>query len=124
MFGRPINLPVHLLLGIPEPANNQSGDKSEYATKLREKIDKTHAFARENIKLESNRQKRNYDHSARSRQFNRGDPVWLHNPVIKKGKSPKLQRIWQDPYLVVTCLDDLVYRIQQGPSDKAKRCAH
>ena len=50
--------------------------------------------------------------------FERGDPVWLHNPRRKKGRTPKLQRPWEGPYLVTSCIDDLVYRIQKGPRSK------
>ena len=50
----------------------------------------------------------------------RGDAVWLHNPQRKKGLSPKLQRPWQGPYLVLKRINDVIYRIQLGPSIRPK----
>ena len=65
------------------------------------------------MKLGSERHKRYYNH--KNRGFQRGDPVWLHNRRRKKGRTPKLQRPWEGPYLVTSRLDDLIYRIQKGP---------
>ena len=81
-------------------------------------MDRVHAFARGNTKLGSERHKRYYDHKAQNRGFERGDPVWLHNPRRKKGRTPKLQRPWEGPYLVTSRIDDLIYRIQKGPRSK------
>ena len=41
-----------------------------------------------------------------------GDFVWLHNPVRKVGKSPKLCRPWTGPFQVVSVLSPVTYRIQ------------
>ncbi|KAG7176718.1 hypothetical protein Hamer_G015547 [Homarus americanus] len=38
--------------------------------------------------------------------------VWLYNPVLKKGQSPKLQSPWEGPYTVVERLSDVTYRIK------------
>ena len=105
MFGRQIDLPIDLQLGRPE---QDSGDqnKTEYVQRLQARLDRVHAFARGNMKLGSERHKRYYDHKAQ-------------NPRRKKGRTPKLQRPWEGPYLVTSRLDDLVYRIQKGPRSKS-----
>ena len=41
-------------------------------------------------------------------------------PSTQKGKSPKLSRPWEGPYVVVERLNDVVYRIQRGPRAKPK----
>lgn len=104
VFGRQINLPIDLQFG-------RFGEESGYR-------DKTEYVARENLKLGSERHKRYYDHKALHRGLKRGDAVWLHNPRRKKGRSPKLQRPWEEPYLVTSRLDDSIYRIQKGPRSK------
>ncbi|KAJ8916395.1 hypothetical protein NQ315_014605 [Exocentrus adspersus] len=35
-----------------------------------------------------------------------------------KGKSPKLQKSLEGPYIIVTRLNDVVYRIQKNPQAK------
>ena len=64
--------------------------------------------------------KERYDSSANGTLLERRDPVWLHNPQRKKGKSPKLTRPWQGPYLVIKRINDVVYRIQLNPKSKPK----
>ena len=47
-----------------------------------------------------------------------GQFVWLHSPAKKKGLSPKLQKRWLGPYLIVNQLSEVTYRIQQKPTGK------
>ena len=119
MFGRQIDLPIDLEFGRPDQ-ESANADKTEYVHRLQARLDRIHAFARENLKSGSERQKRNYDHKAQQRGFKPGDPVWLHNPSRKKGRTPKFQRPWEGPYLVTSRLDDLIYRIQRGPRSRPK----
>ena len=46
--------------------------------------------------------------------------VWLHNPQRKKGRSPKLSRNWEGPYVVVKQINDVVVQIKKGPQAKPK----
>ena len=84
MFGRQIDLLIDLRLGRPE---QESGDqnKTEHVQCLQARLDQVPAFAHGNMKLGSERHKRYYDHKVQKRGFERGDPVWLHNPRCKKG---------------------------------------
>ena len=61
-----------------------------------------------------------YDASLQNEQLEEGDAVWLYNPQRKKGFTPKLMRPWQGPYVITKKINDLVYRIQQGPKCKPK----
>ena len=49
-----------------------------------------------------------------------GDSVWLHNIRRKKGRNPKLDCPWEGPYLVVSVLSDVTYRIQRSRRAKPK----
>ena len=46
--------------------------------------------------------------------YRTGDFVWLYTPIKKVGVSPKLQKFWDGPYLVLERLSDAVYRIQRS----------
>ena len=50
----------------------------------------------------------------------RKDGIWLYNPRKKKGRSVKLMRPWEGPYVVIKRLNDLVYRIQRGRNGKLR----
>ena len=70
--------------------------------------------------MKSDKMKSHYDQQATGENLDEGEAVWLYNPQRKKGVSPKLSRPWQGPYIVMKKLNDLVYRIQQGPRKKPK----
>ena len=72
------------------------------------------------MKITSDRMKERYDLSVDDTLLERGDPVWLYNPQRKKGKTPKLTRPWQGPYLVIKRINDVVYRMQLSPRSKPK----
>ena len=60
MLGRNLRLPIDLLFSRPQEETLRS--PTEYVHKLQQRMEKTHDFARETLKIESERQKRQYDH--------------------------------------------------------------
>ena len=119
MFGRELRVPLDLLTGRPREEPEDRG-YPEYVERLRESVETAHNFARVHQQEGSLRMKRRYDMRIVASTFGSGDLVWLHNPQRKKGISPKLRRPWEGPYVVVERLNDVVYRIQQGPRKKPK----
>ena len=119
MLGRSIRLPIDLMLG-PTPVEDTGETSTEYASRLTSKMENIHKYAREHLDLESRRQKRTYDVRLYHKPYSRGDTVWLHNKRRKKGRSPKLSRSWEGPYLVLKALSDLVYSIQKSARSKPK----
>jgi hypothetical protein len=89
---------------------------------MQEKVEQVHNFAREHIKMMSDKMKHRHDPSVANegRYLQQGDAVWFHNPQRKKGLTPKLQRPWQGPYVITKKINDLVYRIQLNPKSKPK----
>ena len=118
MMGRDLRLPIDLFIG--RPVEEMPIHKSEYAQQLHSRLERIHSFAREHLRLASDKMKEHYDSRAAGRKLEEGDVVWLHNPQRKKGLSPKLSRPWQGPYVVTKKINDLVYRIQLGPGLKPK----
>ncbi|KAJ8915558.1 hypothetical protein NQ315_012442 [Exocentrus adspersus] len=90
-------------------------------TSIRIDLNRTslNAEVRQKLKLESDRLKTRYDLRVNTGGFQVGE-VWLYNPKRTKGKSPKLQKSWEGPYIVVTRLNDVVYRILKNPQAKMK----
>jgi len=52
--------------------------------------------------------------------FEQGQKVWFYNSRRKEGKTPKLQRDWEGPYVVVRKLSDVVYCIRRSNRHKNK----
>ena len=98
MMGRNLRLPVDLFIGRPE--EEQPEHKSEYARTLLDRLEKVHNYARQHLKMKSDKMKSHYDLQATGDELKEGDPVWLYNPQRKKGVTPKLNRPWQGPYIV------------------------
>ena len=97
MLGREAAVPVDLLFG--RPGQECAPDiGTECARQLRERMAAVHRFAREHLHLESDREKRYYDHrGAHQNTFNRGDAVWLYNPRRRKGLSPSCNTPMKGP---------------------------
>ena len=91
-----------------------------YVSKICKKMDQTHHFARQQMKVKSGREKWNYDNRVETCIYNPGDSVWIHNSKWRKAIFPKLQHTWGGPYLVVKRLSDEVYQIQKLKGFKPK----
>ena len=118
--GREMKLPSDILHGLkPEGEQDEQGLPG-YAERLRQRLGEIHEFARNHLKVSSDRMKRRCDQKATDTEFHRGDAVWLYNPKRRKGYSPKLQSSWEGPYTVIKEINDLIYRIQLSPRSKRK----
>ena len=123
MFGREVTLPTDLITPQP-PGMSPTPQLSDYAHKLQTTLEKVHQCAREHLKISGDRQKKQYDKKAHTHPYNKGDCVWLRDSTRKKGLSPKLQKRWIGPCLVVHKISDVTYRIQLGPRQKTKVVHH
>jgi hypothetical protein len=82
VFGRELRLPCHLMFGAP-PDKGQS--MMDYSADLAERLRDNHNFARQHLKVASDRMKARYDQLAKSTDFQEGDRVWLYRPIRKRG---------------------------------------
>ena len=77
-------------------------------------------IARENLNKSSAAMKRCYDSKVCVSRFDEGAGVWLHCTMRKKGKSPKIMKRWDGPYVVINHLNDVIVRIQRSLRAKPK----
>ncbi|KAJ8948598.1 hypothetical protein NQ318_007602 [Aromia moschata] len=120
-----MKLPTDLILDCPLEENHERS-LPEFVEDLREKMDRVHKFAREKLKMQSDKIKQRLDTTSTETAFEPGDAVWLYAPKRTKGRSPKLglnlgwERDWEGPYTIIKKINDLVYRIQISPRSKPK----
>ena len=105
---------------ITEPPPDSPPLTTEYALALQQRLLGAHELARRHLGKAAERQKRNYDKLASSKPFQVGESVWLHNVRRLKGRNPKLDCPWERPYLVVSVLSDVTYRIKRNCRAKPK----
>ena len=109
MFGRKARMPIELTYGcLPStPSSTQ-----QYAEDLKEPLEKAYTEVRSNFSHRLERQKEFYDQKVHGDLFAVGSLVWLHSPVVARGKSRKLHHPWTGPYRVIKRISEATYRIQ------------
>jgi len=78
VFGRELRLPCDLMFGAP-PDKEQS--TMDYTAATVERLHNIHHFARQHLKMASDRMKARYDQLANLAGFQVGDRVWLYRPT-------------------------------------------
>lgn len=111
LFGRELRLPGDLICPTPE-TNVQL--PCDYVADLKSRLERTHEFARENLRRNARSMKERYDGSARREQFNDGDQVWVYWPKRKRGISPKLQSPWSGPHVIKKVINDQLCEVSIG----------
>ena len=109
LFGRQARLPVDLAYGT---APIEEMTTQEYVRNLRQTLEKAYSTVRNHTGAALEQQKELYNRKVNGDEYQVGDLVWLHNPVIPKGAKRKLHCPWTGPYRIVKKLSTVVYRIQ------------
>jgi hypothetical protein len=112
MFGHEINLPIDLMFGIPNPESFLEGP-NEYVEDLRSRLETAYEFARCELKKSALRQKNYYDSKVTQYTYTKDEKVWLYQPHRKIGLSPKLQRLWHGPYVILDILGRNLFRVKK-----------
>ena len=114
MFGREFKLPVDLLYQTKNDTNSPTCPV-KYVEWLRENMNEMYKLAYDNTQRHAERQKRIYDNRTLSRNFEVGQWVWIYYPPLNR---EKLGRGWVGPYLVVSKLGEVNYRVQKSETQK------
>jgi len=121
LFGHEVRLPVEVMFGR-QP--NHQPEVSEYIRELRDTLEEVHEHARKHLQTAQKRQKDHYDQRIAGEQIEIGDRVFLHDPALKKGQTKKLHSPWQGPYIVITKIGDVTYRIQAEDNPRKRKVVH
>lgn len=106
LFGRHPNIPI----GALDPPPHSGKPLVRYVAELKERMERIHRWARENLSKEVARQQRAY--SSPPMEFQEGDWVWYYNPVAPKGG--KFARRWTGPWEVWQKLSPVLYILRDG----------
>ena len=111
MFCRECRAPIDLVLGTMNE-NNNTFSYNQFVQQLQEKMMYSYEHVRKHLGIAAERRKRTYDMSVRPKQFETGQRVWYYYPRRYRFKSPKWQKLYTGPHVVIKKLGDLNYVIK------------
>jgi len=114
VYGRELRFPNELMyadLGDGEVTHISSVG---YVAERQELFQKAFATAREALGLAAERSKKRYDMRVKPTKYQVGDWVYYFCPRHRVGRSPKWQRFYSGPFLVIDILGAVNLRIQKS----------
>lgn len=109
MLARELRLPLDLMNG-PVP-NQKRLSPVEYVNEVQAEMFKVYDFARDNIQGSSENAQRRWNSRCRPGSYKVGDTILLKRYAFGPGPK-KFKDKWQGPYLVVSVVNDVMYRVQ------------
>ena len=110
VFEQELHLPCGLMFGAPSDKEQSTTD---YAADIVKWLHDIHQIALQHLNVGRGRMKARYKQLVNSAGFQEGNRVWLYSPAQKTGKSPKLQKFWECPYITINRINIIIYRIKQ-----------
>ena len=125
MFGREVAQPLNLVFGN---VNVERKEEPQFLHDLRDRLQRVHHQARENIRASQQYQQHRYNQGARQTKYVPGDLVLVMNKAKTVGVSAKLLPIFKGPLLVTEVLSPVLLRIRDRRKsrivhhDMVKKC--
>ena len=120
-MGREVRLPAELVFGS---TNTYGGEEitsyGNYVDILRTRLQHAHEIARKYMSVAAKRSKELYDGKVAFHKYQDGDVVWCLMEVRKVGVSPKLEYVYEGPFLIRKKLSELD---SDGPVRSRETCA-
>ena len=99
VYGREVNAPIDVMLGRPDEPQYDSVD--DHVQRKLDLLESAYRIARENLNACSACSKNHYQVRVHPKTIAVGDWVWFYSPRRFVGKSPKFQRNYSGPFLVI-----------------------
>lgn len=117
-LGREVRMPLDLLLDLPDGERKSSFSPNEFVNHMQEQTVSAYALAREHLRVAAERRKTSYDIKTRDVEFGVGEWVWYWYPRKYPSRSPKWQRSYTGPYLIVRKIEPVNVVLQRSPRSK------
>ena len=118
-LGREVRMPIDLVMGLPPDDEFEAVDYDEFVVEMRRRADFSYAKAREILGNAASQRRQRYDIRVRVASFQVGDWVWYLYPRRYPKKSPKWQKHYTGPFLVIRTIGPANYVIQKSQRSKA-----
>jgi len=130
-LGRENRMPLDLVMGLPAMETNGDRPVADFVIDQQEMAEHAYQIARKQLGVGAERRKRTYDIRVKTEQFDVGEWVWYYYPRRYTKRSPKWQRCYTGPYLIVRCLPPVNFVLQKtakskpfvAHADKLRKCS-
>jgi len=130
VYGRELRFPNELMYTDVDECETMAVSSIDFVAERQELFKKAFAIAREMLGNTAERSKKRLDMQVKTTAYDVGDWVYYFCPRHRVGRSPKWQRFYSGPFLVVEKLGAVNLRIQKSPRanaiivhlDKVKHC--
>ena len=116
VYGQEVCLPIDFM--NPNPSDQPPADIHEFVSARQVRFQKAYDSARTALNFNQRRRNAIYNRKVHGPTYQVDQKVLLHNPVVPVGKSPKFFSPWKGPYVILQCLNDVTYRIQEIATQK------
>ena len=111
MFGRELRIPLDVV--YPPFSPSVYHDNEDYLDDLESRMVKAANFANQQLEIQWQlREKNCANYSKWNKEIDIGQDVYIFNPAVKKGHSPKFSRNCKGPYQILEQISDLLYRVR------------
>ena len=97
----------------PNPSDKPPADLHEFVSARQVRFQKAYESARTALNFNQRRRNALYNRKVQGPTYQVNQKVLLPNPVVPVGKSPKFFSPWKGPYVILQCLNDVTYCIQE-----------
>ena len=130
MFGRENLAPLDVILGVPPAEEQHAGSCDAFVDEKLKVMRKAYGLARENLGCRAERAKKGYDMRVKPTRYEVGQWVYYYCPRKYVRRSPKWQRMYTGPFLIVQKVGPVNVRLQASKRsapfishvDKLKHC--
>ena len=99
-IGREVRLPAGFVFGRTNTTDERITSYGDYVDSTRARMQHANEIARKHMSTAAKRSKDLYDTKVAFHRYNVGDVVWCLMEARKVGISPKLERVFEGPFLV------------------------
>jgi len=105
-------------MGLPPDQGSPRANYNDFVQSVKQHATEAYQIARKHLQKNAERRKNTYDICVRQQQFQVGDWVWYHYPRRYRNKSPKWQKLYTGPFLVVRVIQPSNYVLQKSARSK------
>jgi hypothetical protein len=87
-------------------------DYDRHVSELAMRLYQAQREAKKQSKFSHKVAKKYYDRKTQEIQMNKGELVYLYNPISKRGKAKKFEYTYQGPYTVSEKISPLIYKLR------------